>query len=68
MKLKELRALSDDELIAKEKLFKQNLYEITFSRQMGRTEKPSQFSLLRRTIARILTILKERQGDGTKQS
>ena len=61
MKLKELKQSSSEELIAKEKLFKKELFDLNFQRKMGRVEKPGRFGILRRQIARILTILKERE-------
>jgi len=61
MKIKELSNLSEDELIAKEKQFKKDLFEMESHRQMGRVEKPASFRNLRRDIARILTVLKERR-------
>ena len=61
MKIKELSNLSEDELIAKEKQFKKDLFEMESHRQMGRVEKPASFRNLRRDIARILTVLNERR-------
>ena len=61
MKLKELRTLGDEELIQKEKDLKKNLFELNYQRRIGQLEKPSQFKMLRRAIAQILTILKERE-------
>ena len=68
MKMKEFRNLADDELLKKEKDFKKELFEASYERQMGRVEKPARFGLLRRNIAKILTILNERKikTDGTK--
>jgi len=62
MKIKELSNLEKDELIAKEKQLKKDLFDIESQRQMGRVEKPASFRNLRRDIARILTVLNERQG------
>ena len=69
MDTKELRNLSDDELLKKEKDLKKELFDLNYERQMGRVEKPAQFGAIRRTIARILTILNERekQAHGTKK-
>ena len=66
MKAKEIRAMSVEELQAKEKALKKDLYNIRYQRKIGRVEKPSQFQQIRRDIARILTILNERKTDGTK--
>ena len=61
MKIKELRDLSDQELAQREKNFKKELFALNFQKEVGQVEKPGQFRNLRRTIARIQTILKERE-------
>ena len=68
MKIKELRNLTDDELLNKEMEFKKDLFHLNFERQMRRSEKPARFGIIRRDIAKILTILNERKikADGTK--
>ena len=66
MKTKELRALSSEELIQKEKNLKKELFELNYQRKIGRVDKPSRFKLIKTDIARILTILKEREKDGSK--
>lgn len=66
MKTKELRQLSSEELIQKEKELKKELFTLNFQRQNGRVEKPGRFRILKVDIARILTILNERDKDGTK--
>lgn len=57
MKIEELRSLSKEELISKEKTLKDQLFKLNMQRYSGRVEKPHLFSLLRRDIARIQTIL-----------
>ena len=66
MKIKEFSNLDKDELIAKEKQLKKELFEMESHRQMGRVEKPASFRNLRRDIARILTIINERRIDSEK--
>ncbi len=68
MKIKELKSLSKEELIQKEKSFKEQLFNMNFQRQMGRVEKPAMFRSIKRNIARVLTILneRERQENGKK--
>ncbi len=66
MKTKELRILSSEELIQKEKNLKKELFELNYQRKIGRVDKPSRFKLIKTDIARILTILKEREKDGSK--
>ncbi|MBF0504100.1 MAG: 50S ribosomal protein L29 [Candidatus Omnitrophica bacterium] len=61
MKMKDLENLGPDELSAKEKQLKKDLFEMESHRQMGRVEKPASFRNLRRDIARILTVLNERR-------
>jgi len=57
VKIEELRSLSKEELISKEKTLKDQLFKLNMQRYSGRVEKPHLFSLLRRDIARIQTIL-----------
>ena len=66
MKIKELRSLGNEELAQKERSFRKELYELNCQRKAGRVEKPGRFMVLKRAIAQILTILKEREIDGTK--
>ena len=66
MKAQQLRSLSSQELTDKEKGFKKELFDLNFQRKMGQVEKPGRFRSLKKDIARILTILKEREKDGTK--
>jgi len=61
MKIKELNNLSADDLTAKEKQLKKDLFDMESHRQMGRVEKPASFRNIRRDIARILTIINERR-------
>ncbi len=68
MKLKDLRELSSQDLLQKEKAFKKELFELNYQRKIGQVEKPSNFRALRKNIARILTILKEREINERKSS
>ncbi len=61
MKVSKFRELSSEELIQKEKVFKKDLYDLNFQRKMGQVEKPSRFRMLKRDIAKIFTILRERE-------
>ena len=65
LKIKDIKNLSEDELIAKEQEIKKELYALNNQRQLGgRAEKPADFRNLRRTIARIQTLLSERKSNG----
>lgn len=70
MKIKEFKKtysnLSEDELVSKEKEIKKELFDLNNQRQFGKVEKPANFRNLRRTIARIQTLLSERKNNGKK--
>ena len=57
MKIKELVSLSHDELIAKEKGLKEDLAKLNAQRYGGSVEKPHMFSVIKKDIARIRTLL-----------
>jgi len=61
MKAEQLRELSSEELVDKEKSFKKELFDLNFQRKMGNVEKPGLFRVVKRNIARVCTILRERQ-------
>ena len=62
-KASNFRELSSDELFQKQNDFKKELFDLNYQRKMGRVEKPNRFQLIKRDIARILTILREREID-----
>ena len=66
MKIKEIRNMSSDDLKVKEKSLKKELFELKYQRKIGRVEKPSRFKLIRRDIAKISTVMNEREKDGIK--
>ncbi len=61
MKPLELRNLSKDELLEKEKGLFTELAKLNTQRYTGRVEKPHKFALVKRDIARIRTILNEKK-------
>ena len=67
MKTKDIRELSAEELKAKEKTLKKELFDLKYQRKIGRVEKPSRFRVIRRDIAKILTVINEREKDGSKK-
>lgn len=60
MKIQEMRNLTDDELKDKLMECRKEMQSMGFERCYGRVEKPHKFSLLRKDIAKINTVLKER--------
>lgn len=61
MKPQELRALSQEELMQKQKTLKEELAKLNLQRYSGRVEKPHMFSQVKKDIARINTILNTRK-------
>jgi len=61
MKMTELTNLSKDELLAKEKNLKEELFKLNAQRYSGNVEKPHMFSLIKKDIARIKTILNQKK-------
>ncbi len=61
-KIQDLRNLPKEELQLKLKAFKEELFKLNSQRYSGRVEKPHMFSLIKRDIARIKTILNETKG------
>jgi len=60
-KLQELRNLSKEELLNKEQELKNELFKLNLQRYGARVEKPHRFSLIRKDIARIKTILNQKR-------
>ena len=61
MKPEELRNLSQEELMVKEKSLYDELSKLNIQRYTGNVEKPHKFALIKQDIARIRTILKEKK-------
>jgi len=64
--VKELRALSDEELNAKIKEAKKELFDLRLKQSTGSLEQPSKIRELRKNVARMKTILAERENGGEK--
>jgi large subunit ribosomal protein L29 len=60
MKMKEITELSTDELLTKRRDLRQERLHLRLQQQSGQLEQPSRLRLLRRDIARIETVLSER--------
>ncbi len=61
MKPRELRDLSGDELTAKEKEFREEEFNLRFKHATGQLEKTARLRKLRRDIARVKTIMREKE-------
>lgn len=58
---KEIRELSNEEINAKINEYKEELFNLRFSQATGNLEKPSRINELRKLVARMKTILRERE-------
>ena len=61
MKVKEIRELSTEEINKKLVETKEELFNLRFQQATGNLEKPSRIKDLRHTVARMKTVLKERE-------
>ena len=61
MKTNELRKLTTEELTKKVTECKEELFNLRMKKATGMLEKPSRINELRKTVARINTILNERR-------
>lgn len=60
MKTKEIREMKTEAIIKKIDEMKEELFNLRFSQATGNIEKPSRISELRKDVARMKTILRER--------
>ena len=61
MKVKEIRELTTEQIVAKIKETKEELFNLRFQQATGNLEKPSRIRDLRHTVARLKTVLRERE-------
>jgi large subunit ribosomal protein L29 len=61
MRARELRELSDEELVRRLADSRENLFNLRFQMATGALENTARISIAKREIARILTIQSERQ-------
>lgn len=61
MNVKEVRDLSNEELEKEVVSLKEELYDLRFAQATGTLENPSRIRDIRKTIARIKTVITERK-------
>lgn len=61
MKPRELRDLSAEELAVKEKEFREEEFKLRFKHATGQLEKTDRLRKLRKDIARVKTIIREKE-------
>ena len=57
----EIRQLSNEEIMKKIEEYKEELFNLRFNAATGNLEKPSRIRELRKLVARMKTILRERE-------
>jgi large subunit ribosomal protein L29 len=62
MKVAEIRDLTVDDLRAREKELDDQIFRLRIQKSMGQLEAPAKVRLLRKDLARIKTILREKKG------
>lgn len=61
MKALDIKALSSEELIAKSKELREELFNLKFQLTLGQLENTAKLRELKRTIARIKTVQREQE-------
>jgi large subunit ribosomal protein L29 len=61
MNVKEIRDKSNEELLKTLEEFKKELFDLRFEKATGSVDNPMRIRELKKSIARILTVLKERE-------
>jgi len=67
MKAEQLRELTKDELKQKLASTSKELFDLTYRAQTGSIEKPSRIKQARRDVARIRTIIREKDEEQKEQ-
>jgi len=65
MKIKEISELTPEELQVRKRELKEEIFHLRVQQQSGQLEKPSQLRTLRREIARLETVLTQKQTAAT---
>ena len=66
MRPAEVRNMTAEELRAKESDFRRELFNLRFQQATGEIQNPKRMRTVRKDIARILTIMKEKERGGGK--
>ncbi len=60
MKATEIREMTNEELMSKLEEFKSELFVLRFQNETGQLENPMKINLIKKDIARVKTVLRER--------
>ena len=61
MKAKDIRALTTDQMLEKEKQYKEELFNLRLQQATGQLENTARLKKVRKNIAKIKTILSEKE-------
>ncbi len=61
MKIKEMREMNLEDLLAKEKDIREDLFKLKFQHGIRRLENPARLGQLRKEIARVQTVIAEKR-------
>lgn len=61
MQIKDIRELSTADMVSKEKEYKKELFNLRFQLATGQLENTARLRQVRKTIARIKTVLREQE-------
>ncbi|HEV8120004.1 MAG TPA: 50S ribosomal protein L29 [Candidatus Polarisedimenticolia bacterium] len=63
LKAATLRDKTVDDLVQQEEALREQIFKLRFQKAAGQAENPQRISLVRKDLARVLTVLREKQGD-----
>ncbi|MDO8835974.1 MAG: 50S ribosomal protein L29 [Vicinamibacterales bacterium] len=61
MKVQEVREMSVDDLRLQERDLRDQIFRMRIQKAMAQTETPTKIRILRRDLAKVLTVLQEKQ-------
>jgi len=67
MKIADVRAKSDDQLAGELQQLKREQFNLRFQRATGQLEKPSRVRQVRRDVARVMTVQRQRELAAAKE-
>mgnify|MGYP000964990418 FL=1 len=68
MDAKNLRDLTIDELNEKHRQYKEELFNLRFQNAIGQLQNTSRINAVKKTIARVLTVVREKQMAGEQSA
>jgi large subunit ribosomal protein L29 len=67
LKPQDLRSMTPEELSMKLESLREELFRLHYEARTGRVEKPHRLQELRRDVARVMTIINEKEKTGAKR-